>query len=281
MKLRLTSILLVVGLFSVQGTAQTSFFYSGGAHILSKGNAGTMFRGIESIYTNPAGLTSIEDIGADISYERRYNLSQLSTVSLAGGKRIGKSAIGVSISRFGFEAYNESKATLSYARLLWNKVSIGGAFNYLNFNVDQYGSANRFTFEFGLQSEINKRLSIGAHIFGPESVALTDDQDIPSRVSLGMRYSASQKADIIVDVSKTVNRNPEFKLAVEYEVLSYLSINAGANITQSSLHFGPSFNMKNGLSILGGYSFDNRLGHSSGISITWGLGRKIESPITR
>jgi hypothetical protein len=256
-------------LFINDSIGQSSIFSIGGAHTLSMGSAGTMFTGIESIYTNPAGLTELEQYGFDVSYDRRYNLNELATVSLAGAKKLGKNAIGVSVSRFGYTAYSESRAGLSYARKLFDKVSIGGSFHYLGYNIKNYGNASRFTFDIGLQSEINDKLSIGAYIFNPASISITDEQDVPSRMGIGLRYTASAKARIYLDVSKTINRNPEFKFAVDYQLVEAFSLRGGANITQSSLHFGPAYQFKNGLSIIGGYSYDNRLGHSTGLSISY------------
>jgi hypothetical protein len=254
---------------SINCVGQSSNFSEGGAHTLSLAGAGSMFTGIESIYTNPAGLTTLDHFGLDVSYDRRFNLSELSTVSIAGVKKVGKNAIGVSVSRFGYSVYSESRGGLTYARKLFDKVSIGGSFHYLGYNIENFGSTSRFTFDIGLQSVINDKLSIGAYIFNPSSVALTDDQDVPSRMSIGLRYTASSKAIIYVDISKTINRNPEFKLGIDYEIAEAFSLRGGANITQSSMHFGPVYQLKNGLAIFGGYSFDNRIGHSTGLSIAY------------
>lgn len=265
----LLSCLGLLFIFMSETVGQSSNFTPGGAHILSLGSAGTMFSGIESIYTNPAGLVELDKFGFDVSYDRRFNLNELATVSLAGAKKIGKNAIGVSVSRFGYSAYSENRAGLSYARQLFDKVSIGGSFHYLGYNIDNYGTASRFTFDIGLQSVINDKLSIGAYIFNPASISLTEEQDVPARMSIGLKYTASSKADIYIDVSKTINRGPEFKFAVDYQVIDAFSLRGGGNISQSSLHFGPAYHMKNGLSIIGGYSFDNRLGHSTGLSISY------------
>ena len=251
------------------GHAQSSFFTSGGAHTLSLANTGTMFNGIESIYTNPAGLVSLDGYAFDVGYDRRFNLSELSTVSMAGAKKIGNNVIGISIARFGYSAYTESKAGLTYARLLSRKFSIGGSLNYLGFNIDQYGSSSKFTFDLGLQYKINDEVSLGAYVFSPGTISLTDDQDVPSRFSLGLKYKASKKADVYVDVSKTINRNPDFRFSVDYHLIDRFSLRAGANITQSSIHFGPAYHMENGIMITGGYSFDNRLGHSTGLSLSY------------
>lgn len=254
---------------STCGYSQSSFFSSGGAHTMSLADNGTMFQGISSIYTNPAGLTSIENFALDVGYNRRYNLNELSTVSIGGAKNIGSGVMGVSVSRFGYSAYSESKIGLTYARKLMSNLSIGAGFDMLSYSIDQYGSTNKFTFELGLQSMITKKLSIGAYVFSPGIVALADDREIPSRYSMGIKYKASGKADVYVDISKTINRDPEYKFAVDYKIVKTFSIRVGGNVTNESLHFGPAYYGKNGVSIFGGYTFDNRLGHSAGLSISY------------
>jgi len=254
-------------LSSVSG--QSSFFSAGGAHTSSLANAGTMFEGIGAIYTNPAGLASIDDVAFDVGYDRRYSLDELSTVSLGGAKRVGSGTIGVQVARFGYTAYAENKIGLSYGRQLFDNLSIGGSFHYLGFNIDQYGSANRFTFDFGLQYKVNDKVSIGSYIFNPASIGLTADQDIPSRISLGAKYIAGKKATVFIDISKTINRTTDFRFAVDYLLNDSFSIRGGADITKSSMHFGPAYRFGNGLTILGAYAFDNRLGHTTALSISW------------
>lgn len=252
---------------SIQG--QSSFFSSGGAHTLSLADNGTMFEGISSIYTNPAGLVTIDNYAFDVGYNRRYNLSELSTISLGGAKNIGSGVVGFSISRYGQSTYSESKIALSYGRKLFSNLSIGAGFNMMNFSIDKFGSTNKYTFEVGLQSKINKNLSVGAYVFSPGISNLTEDRAIPSRYSMGMKYKASKKAFIYVDISKTINRDPEFRFAVDYKMIPSFSFRIGGNITNESLHFGPAYHFKNGMAIFGGYAFDNRLGHSAGLSISY------------
>jgi long-subunit fatty acid transport protein len=248
---------------------QSSFFSAGGAHTMAMADNGTMFQGISSIYTNPAGLTTIDNYSFDVGYNQRYSLSELSTVSLAGAKNIGSGVVGVSVSRFGYSAYSESKIGISYARKLFSNLSIGGGFNMLSYSLDQYGNTNKFTIELGMHSKINKNLSIGAYVFSPGVVSIANDREIPSRYSMGVKYKASSKADVYVDISKTINRDPEFKFAVDYRLVELFSFRIGGNITNESIHFGPAYFGKNGISIFGGYTFDNRLGHSAGLSVSY------------
>lgn len=259
--------LLLVGI--TVSDAQSSFFTVGGAHKISLAGSGSMYDGIASIYTNPAGIATVERYALDVSYDRRYNLSQLSTVSVAGVASLGKGAFGFSVAQFGSSVYSEGRIGLHYGRQLFDKVSVGGGFHYMRYDAGVYGVANRFTFELGVQSVINDKLSMGAYVFSPGAVALTDDQDVPSRFSLGAKYKVSKKADIYIDVSKTINRSPDFSFATDYRIADQFSIRAGANITQSSIHFGPAYHFSNGLSILGAYAFDNRLGHTTALSLSY------------
>ncbi len=253
--------------FTVKG--QSSFFSSGGAHTLALADNGTMFEGISSIYTNPAGLATINNFAFDVGYNRRYNLDELSTVSLGGAKKVGAGVFGVSIARFGHSAYSESKIGLAYARKLFSNLTIGGGFDMLNYSINQYGNSNVFTFEIGLQSAINDKLSLGAYVFSPGMASLTDDFEVPSRYTMGLKYVASSKANIYIDISKTINRDPEFKFAVDYKMVESFSVRVGGNVTKESIHFGPAYTMNNGVAIFGGYSFDNRLGHSAGVSLSY------------
>jgi len=263
----LICLLFLICNYSVSG--QSSFFSSGGAHTLSFADNGTMFQGISSIYTNPAGLPSIDNFAFDVGYNRRYSLEDLSTVSIAGAKKVGAGVFGVSVARYGSSVYSESKIGLSYGRKLFDNLNIGAGFNMLSYSINNYGNTNAFTFEIGVQSKINDKLSLGAYVFSPSVVSITEDQEIPSRYTMGLKYAASKKADIYLDISKTINRDPEVKIAVDYKMVESFSVRLGGNIMQESVHFGPAYMMDNGVGIFGGYSFDNRLGHSAGISLSY------------
>ena len=256
-------------LLSMYCIGQSSFFYTGGAHSQSVARAGTTFTGLKAIYTNPAGLAYMDGYGFDVSYDRRFNLDELSTVSVSGAKSFNGNVFGLNVSRFGFSAYNEQKVGLVYARKLSSKLAIGGALNYLAFNVNNFGNAARFTFELGVQSQLNDKLTLGAFLFGPEVVSLTESQDIPTRFSVGVAYQASQKAKVMIDVEKIVNRNPDLRIGVLYDINEVFSINSGVSIAQSSIHFGPVFKVGEKLVITGAYSFNNNLGHTTALSVSY------------
>ncbi len=248
---------------------QSSFFFGGGAYGESLANIGSVLTGIEAAYANPAGITAIDRLTADVSYDRRYNLSGLSTISAGAGTSWKKNHLALSIIRFGDTEYSESKLGLSIARKLFNNLSVGGTFDVVRYQTQNYGTATKFIFEVGVLSKLSESFSLGFHVFNPGIISIGDDYDIPTKLAIGSTYKAGKKTKILMEISKSIDHAPEFKLAVVYEVIKNLTLQGGANITHSSFHFGSSYSLFNGLGITAGYAFDNRLGSSAAISLSW------------
>ena len=250
--------------------AQTSSLFHGGAHAESLAHTNTTFQGISGIYGNIAGLSYLDGFAGDVSYDGRFNLTELATasVSAAYGTKLG--TIGFLASKYGFDSYSEHKIGLAYARKLGKGLSLGGMLDLQQFNTETNGTANKITFEIGLYAELTKSLHVGAHIYSPGTVSLTAIQNIPSRISLGVKYLVSEKATLSGEATKISERNIEIKMAVDYQLQNQLGLRFGSNITQSSIHAGLYIKVSEKLRITGAYSYNVNLGSTPSVSMSYG-----------
>ncbi len=250
-------------------SAQSGFNTGGGANFLGYARAGATIEGIQSIYFNQAGLTTVKNFALDMSYERRFNLEDLNFISLAVAKKIKAGTFGLSVSHYGFAEFNEQKFGLAYARQLNTRLSIGGQLDYLRYNVETFGSRHLISFEAGMILQINRNFRLGTHIFSPGNIEVAEATDLPSRFRVGLSYHPSTKVFILVEADKAIHKVPEFKMAIGYEILNAVHLRLGMNPTISMYSIGFQASVNKKYKIAGAMGINNTLGNTPAISIQY------------
>ena len=269
MKIKLIAFSILFVSMGICGNAQTGFSSSGGANFLGLARAGVAYSGAESIYLNQAGMTSVGNMAFDVSAERRYNLQELTQVSVAAMKSFKIGTLGIMASNFGFNAYNEQKFGLAYARKLSKAISLGGQMDMLRYNIENIGSKNSFSFEAGLIANISDQLALGTHVFSPIHVNINDIDIISTRFRLGLKYAPSDKVFILAEADKTIDKDMELKFGVSYTPLKVLSVLAGFNTALSSFHFGASLSIQETYKIKTAVGSSHLLGNTPAISLQY------------
>jgi hypothetical protein len=178
----------------------STLFAGGNLFPLGARNAGmcrssVALTGFWNILNNPAGLATLENPTAGISYESKFNLQQLSNKTAAFAYPTGAGVLGVDFNYFGYRQYNEIKAGLVYARAFGSYLRMGLQLDYLQTTLgDGYGSKRNVTFELGIQSDITKEITLGAYLYNPIRVKLSDyaDERIPAIFRFGMTWHFSK-----------------------------------------------------------------------------------------
>ncbi len=262
---------IIVFLLSISYSCWGQFGLNHGenAKSLALGGASVNFNGIESIFSNQAGMTSIKNLSVIAHAERRFDINDLSTFNFGLIKSTGFGHFGLMISSFGIDAYQEQKIGLAYGRKLFDKLSIGGQFDLLSLNIDQFGSKSVFTFELGLQSQVTKELTVSAHIFSPGNVSITDNDELSSRMRFGLTYKAGDKARIFAEFQKVLEFENDMRFGIEYDIIEALSLRIGTSVNPGSVSGGFSYKVTKNLLIDGGYANNSVLGATPGVSIKY------------
>ena len=242
---------------------------SAGAKSLAMGEAAVAFDDIDAIFSNQAGLTSIDGLAVQLHSERRFALQDLTTVSLGIAKGMKVGTIGLMVSSFGYESFRDQKIGLAYARKLFDNLSIGGQFDLLHTSIENYGSSTNFTFEVGVQSLITKNLVLGAHVFSPGEIGLTEDDNIPSVLRFGLKYAPNDKLELHSEFNKVITEEDEFRVGIQYYLIDQLAIRVGVSTNPSDFSAGFAYKIFDYLAVEGGYSYHPTLGSTPGISIKY------------
>lgn len=256
-------------LSSLPMTGQSGFTTIGGANFLGYSRAGVNLSGIEAIYLNQAGLSEVKNFAFDVSAEKRFNLEELTNISIAGAKTFAFGTVGVILSNFGFTEYNEQKFGLAYARKLNRNISLGGQFDLLRYNVDKLGSKNLFSFELGMQLKLSKDFSLATHVFSPGNIEVSETTEIGTRFRLGLMYKPSEKVFLLAELDKLIYRPLEYKVAVSYQAVKELQIRLGINPSTEIYSFGIMLQFQDKYKVASAIALNNNLGNSPAISLQY------------
>lgn len=258
--------------FLLQGlslAAQSGFTTLGGANFLAYGRAGVNISGIEAIYLNQAGLADLKGTGLDVSFEKRYNFSELTNISLAGARAFKFGTVGVMASNFGFSEYSEQKFGIAYARRLSGNVTLGGQFDLLRYNVTNTGSKNLFSFEAGMQVQLNRDFSVAAHVFSPGKIEVTEQTDLGTRFRLGLMFKPSDKVFVIGELDKLIYRKPDFKVGFSYQVVREAQVRFGMSPVTQTWSLGAMFGFGQKYHIASAFAANGNLGNTPALSMQY------------
>lgn len=238
------------------------------------GETGLGFTDVNAVFTNQAGIASLQNTSALVSAERRFELSDLSTYSLGLAIPSNAGTFGISINHFGFEVYNQQRFGLVYARQLLSKLSIGGEINYHNFNILEYGSVGAMSFELSLQYQIGQKITIGTRIANPIEREFTTGEHLPTVLELGMRFQPSQKVSLAAEVEKQIDMNPNFRAGLEYQLIDILFWRVGISSNPHLFTTGIGLDTPAGFKIDFAIRLHQYLGWSPGLSLVYAFDKK-------
>jgi hypothetical protein len=225
---------------------------------------------------NPAGLAGIDRTSLAIMYERRFELSELST---KGGSIIVPTKYGVvstSVYQYGFSEFNSTRLTLAYSRAFGKALMAAFQMNLWSDYIADAGHYNTLISDIGLIYNANKQISIGMHVFNPEQSSIQYPEysiKIPSIISFGVGWKIISSTTFFAEIDKNFDADPDFSTAIEAQLSKAFIARLGYSINNNSVAFGVALNL-NPIKINLGFSFQQPLGNISSVSTAWQLPSK-------
>ena len=221
---------------------------------------------------NQSALAWSDDMTVGVGYNNRYMLSQLSNRNLTFAYPLKNKGgvFSLNVNQYGYSAYRISKGGLAYSRLFGEKFAAALQFDMFQFNFgdEYYGKNVAFTFEGGLQYKINKQLSIGTHIFNPVRAKLSSSENevMPSAISLGLALSLSKNVAITTDVVKESDYPASLRVGFMYRFREIFNVRAGFASAPFNVSGGVGFNL-NGFNFNISTSYYQTLGIVPAVSL--------------
>ena len=242
-----------------------------GARSLALGGFSTTLSDVWSTNNNQAGLGFLTDVSGGISYESRFLLKETAYKSGAFALPTKLGAFGLSVTSFGYSAYNETKAGLSYGQKLNEKIALGVQLNYVNIKLGQdYGQKSALTGAIGLIMNLSKEIAVGVHVYNPTRTKFADynNERLSTIMKLGLDYKFSEKVFLAIETEKDINFGAIARVGIEYNPIDILYLRGGISTNPTLSSFGFGLKMKDFKLDLS-TSFHQTLGITPGISIVY------------
>lgn len=220
-----------------------------GARSAGMGRCSIAISDVWSIMNNPAGIAIIRRPIIGINYEYRNMMKELSSKSAAFIFPIKQGTFGLSYNHFGYSLFNRQKIGIAYARSFGSYLSVGVQLDYLITSLgNSYGRTNNVTFEIGIQSDISEKITMGAWIYNPLHVQLTDFDN--EKLSTIIRFGGIWNVSETLVVTFESEKNTEISMfilrgGVEYSIRKSYFFRTGFSTSNEIFSFGLGYNVVN------------------------------------
>lgn len=250
-------------------SAQTNVLLGGGAATTSTATAAVGWSGLDGYMANPAAIYKVDSrFGLDVGVKSRFGVEELNTASLGGFYAFKGGTVGAQFVRYGFEAFYEQKATLTYARRLAKTVGLGANANLISLSIEEFGSKSVPTIDLGFVAEVNRTVTLSSSVLNLTSSGFADELNVPTRVAVAATYRPNSKVGWTVEFDKSIETEFAIKTALIYEVVPSLQLRTGIDFTREEFGLGVSYTFGQ-VQAIGAYSYDTLLGATPAASLRY------------
>ena len=199
-----------------------------------------------AVFNNPAGIAEISSIIANTSFEHRFGLTELSTISAGAILPLSVGAGGISLARFGGEYFNVQRVGVSYANK-FGLALLGIRANYDQYNIQGFGRRGILSLDFGGIAELTPEVFFGAFARNISQASFQgfSEETLPTILSAGISYRPTPSIMANAEVEKDLNFPVNGKIGIEYLLREILLLRIGYQTQPSAPHFGLGFNYNN------------------------------------
>lgn len=242
-----------------------------GPKIMAMGNNGAAVKDIWSVAANTAAMSETLVPTLSLNYAPYYFDKELTKQALAFIIPSKRYRFGLTLQRYGINAYNEISAGLALAKKFGEEFSIGLKVNYHQLKISNYGAATAFSLDVGLLYQLNKEITIGLYATNPsaqnyshQSLATT----IPAIIHFGIAYQVSSKILLASTIHQDLSGTIDGAIGIDYQLIEALSLRTGLSLRPFKQYAGLAFDRKK-LKLAIAIESDPHLGYSPQIAIAY------------
>ncbi|HEY1009780.1 MAG: hypothetical protein ACO1NS_08660 [Daejeonella sp.] len=235
-----------------------------GPRFVSMGSGGIAMQDVWAMQQNPAGITGMKRPVLALAFQRHLLDPDLSTQSAVFVFPHRRSAFGFSLERYGFDAYKEQQAGISYAMGFGHSLKLAIGVRYSQLSIVQYGSSNSFDVEAGFQFRITEKFTVASHLANPGG--MRSGAGMPVRLSFGVLYTFTDRLVMITDVRKSFDYALDVMTGLEYKIVDWFSLRGGVSANPFKQYAGFGLEYRK-VSIEGAVSSHITLGYTPQISL--------------
>ncbi|MGM0580153.1 MAG: hypothetical protein ACQETL_05710 [Bacteroidota bacterium] len=260
-------------LFSFQIHAQ-SVYAPVSSRAIGIGDASVTMGGYWASFQNTAGITTTEYLDAGATYENRFGMPGMDFMAAGLTAKLPFGHAALNVFRFGDDIYNEHKISLGYATEL-GIIKLGGRINYLQYQVQGFGTQETYSIDFGGIASITPQLVVGAQALNitQSSLNVETEQRVPTLLKLGVSYRPKEYFMLNAEIEKDIVKPTMLKLGAEYNFLDKFYLRTGVNSNSFQSFYGLGFKY---LSFQWDYALSNHaeMGFSHSLSMHYKLRKR-------
>ncbi len=180
---------------------------------------------------NPATWAQANTRIASLHGAQLYGLSELRLVGVRFVAPVRRSAVGGSVSAFGFDLYRHITATGGYARRIGfgshRNVYAGLRAEWNQAYIAHYGQPGALSLTAGVLFPVTPFVSLGAVAFRLASFAGPLRSDLSRRLAAGALWSPSEALVVIADVAKEIRSPLSASAGIEIRMVDALVARGG------------------------------------------------------
>ncbi len=253
-----------------KGVAQTTPFSNTGAEGIAVGNAMVAYSGINSIFSNQAGLTNLQKVSASLYAEQRY----LNTALKGGGFGMAlpthSGVFGLKIAYFGWSELSEQQIGITYSRRLFEQLSIGAQVHYHNFRSSEFGQNGLLSFEVGLLYNVLNNLSLGVHVSNPIRQEIVSNDPLSAIFKAGISWKVSKVVLLLGEIEKNYRHPARIKGGLDYTVFDKFHLRMGIKTQPSEISFGIGYQPSTVLQLDLSSAYHQILGFMPSVGLRYG-----------
>jgi hypothetical protein len=212
-----------------------------GSQYVGAGCTGILSESIRfATFVNPAKLVGNQEYRLDVYVQKYYALKSLYLKALDCTGLIRTIPLGIAISKFGNELYEETEIVLGSA-LKINNLYAGFSLRYYDLHISRYGSSASMGVSLSgiyLMSDATRLGFVLINLNEPEIGKCRGK--IPVTFELGLQHEPAENIYLRIEVSKTDDYPFDYRFGLEYDVAETFSLLCGFKEKSNSVCLGTS-----------------------------------------
>jgi hypothetical protein len=188
-------------------------------------------------WSNPAALAYLERPCIHLQAENPWCIPELATVSFSLCMPVRAGTFGLTLSRYGYAAFHENQAGLSFGKSLGKKVTAGISLDYRNVKqYADYGSLYAIIPSFGIQVLPLSCLTVGLHVSNPAGQGYYPHGYLkfPALFKIGLAYQPEPDILFCFELNSESGYKPVYCGGIEYNFEKQFMFRMGLSSSRCS-----------------------------------------------
>lgn len=188
---------------------------------------------------NPANIHSIASFNVYTSYRNFYALPGIYQADIVANTSIYGIGAAFAVSKYGNDLYSEMEIRTGGSYNIVENLSLGMSLQGYILSIKNYGDAQSWGLNLGIQYEYLEKLSFGAFITNINNPQIgSAKEELPQTFSLGFKYSMVERATLFFELFRDVKHEQDYRGGFEYEPYDKIFLRVGVMDNTNTYSFG-------------------------------------------